>query len=418
MRRLCMFFFVTAVVLTLFAATVNCLGSSKPYVADDKPWSLHIIDDSSSGADGVRVADVDGDGLEDVTAGWEEGGVSRVYIRPGRPFLKKRWPAVTVGQTKNVEDAVFVDLDGDGAVDVVSSCEGGTKSLFVNWAPAKKYGYMSFIKWETAAIPASEGKQWMFCLPMQVDGVHGVDLVTGGKDDSQVGWFESPANPRSVSDFKYHAICEAGWVMSLIASDMDANGDLDIIVTDRKEGQASARGCHWLENPGPGDAQYQRWKNYLIGGREKEVMFAAVADLDADGLEDIVAAVKPYHILFLRRLDKTGLSWDEYAIATPAKTGTFKAVAVGNIDKDGRDDIVFTCEGAGGRIGVGWLSYKDSPFDTTWTFHDISGDKLGGKYDRIELLDIDGDDDLDVLTTEENEGDGGLGVIWYENPHK
>jgi hypothetical protein len=38
----------------------------------------------------------------------------------------------------------------------------------------------------------------------------------------------------------------------------------------------------------------------------------------------------------------------------------------------------------------------------------------------MELLDLDGDGDLDVLTCEENYGPDsqGLGVIWYENPIK
>ena len=38
-----------------------------------EPWPRHVIDDSSVGADGVRLADVNGDGLPDITTGWEEG---------------------------------------------------------------------------------------------------------------------------------------------------------------------------------------------------------------------------------------------------------------------------------------------------------------------------------------------------------
>jgi len=51
-------------------------------------------------------------------------------------------------------------------------------------------------------------------------------------------------------------------------------------------------------------------------------------------------------------------------------------------------------------------------------WHPISG-PIGFKFDRIELLDLDGDSDLDVLTCEESYGDDskGLGVIWYEYPH-
>ena len=48
------------------------------------PWPIHVIDASSRGADGVRLADVNGDRLMDVTTGWEEGGITRVYLHPGR----------------------------------------------------------------------------------------------------------------------------------------------------------------------------------------------------------------------------------------------------------------------------------------------------------------------------------------------
>src|SRR4051812_20626100 len=46
-------------------------------------WKLRVIDNSSIGADGVRLTDVDKDGLLDITTGWEEGGRIRVYRNPG-----------------------------------------------------------------------------------------------------------------------------------------------------------------------------------------------------------------------------------------------------------------------------------------------------------------------------------------------
>ena len=46
-------------------------------------WKRHVIDDASKGADGVRLADVNGDGHLDIATGWEQGGVVRVCLNPG-----------------------------------------------------------------------------------------------------------------------------------------------------------------------------------------------------------------------------------------------------------------------------------------------------------------------------------------------
>jgi hypothetical protein len=368
----------------------------------------------------VRLADVNGDGLIDITTGWEEGGITRVYVNPGHAKAKDKWPAVTVGKTPSVEDAVFADLDGDGAMDVISSCEGRTKTVFVHWGPKDKKAYLTAAAWRQEVLPASKGRmQWMFAAPMQVDGVNGVDIIAGAKGGGgEIGWFEAPRNPRRLGDWKWHAIGRAGWIMSLITHDMDGDGDLDVVASDRRGG---LRGCRWLENPGPGQAQAKAWKNHFIGGQGAEVMFMKIADLDGDGAADVVVAARsgkqPQRILWLRRLDKTGDSWKVHSIEVPPGTGGAKGVAVGDIDKDGRQDIVMSCEGADrGKSGVIWLSYTDKVSQATWKSHEISGER-GIKFDRIELLDMDGDGDPDVLTCEERQGRGGMGVFWYENPH-
>ncbi len=403
------------VVLLLGWITGVATAASDP---QGMPWPIHVIDASSRGADGVRLADVNGDRLMDVTTGWEEGGVTRAYLHPGHAAAKSTWPAVTVGKTPSVEDAVWVDLDADGNTDVVSCCEGGTRTMFVHWAPKDKPRYLDSAAWKTEPIPGSKNLMaWMFCTPMQVDGRGGVDLVAAGKGGgARIGWFEAPQDPRRLDAWKWHPISPAGWIMSLRTVDVDADGDLDLLCTDRK---GEMRGCRWLENPGPGGAQSRPWKNHYVGGRDREVMFMTVADLDADGDDDLLVAVKPKSLLFFRRLPDAQPSWRLHTIAMPENTGTGKGVAVGDLDRDGKPDVVFSCEGASGdKSGVMWLSYDKTPTENVWTPHEISG-PLGIKFDRLELLDADGDGDLDLFGCEESQPVAGhrhgLGVFWYEN---
>jgi len=380
-------------------------------------WKRHIIDNSSQGADGVRLADVNGDGLLDITTGWEQGGTVRVYLNPGFTRSRAKWPAVTVGAAPNVEDAVFVDLDGDGAVDVVSSAEGGTRTLFAHWAPREKERYLDPKAWTTAAFPALQGKaKWMFCAPAQLDDRHGGDLIVGSKASqpggAEIGWLEAPANPRDLGAWHWHPLRTAGWIMGIEAVDMDGDGDLDIVFSNRFDGARS--GCYWLENPGPGEAQTRPWKEHPIGVIGQDALFFSLADLDGDGLRDICVVThgEGRGIYFLRRLDRTGTKWAERKIELPLDSTETKAVAVGDVDLDGRLDLVVSFVHAKGKAALRWWSHDGNPFTGGWTMHELSGVD-GVKHDIVALVDLDGDGDLDAITTEEVTN---LGVIWYENP--
>ena len=367
------------------------------------PWTRHTIDSESKGADGVRLADVDGDGDLDIATGWEEGGVVRVYENPGanEAATVTSWRAVTVGKVKSAEDAVFADLDGDGAIDVVSACEGKTRTLYAHWAPTASEDYWSSKAWKTEKFPASEGAQlWMFTLPFDVDGDGHIDLVTGSKGaGATIGWWRSPGSgeaARDLSAWKFAKLCEATWIMSLQAVDMDGDGDVDIVASNRKGGSARIL---WLENPGgAGD-----WKENVVGAVGEELMFLDTVDLDGDGKLGVVVAAKERKMIAL-----TSTESEEYRYPDEG-FGTAKAVRVVDVDGDGSLDFVGTTEKAGGpRSGVFWMAGPD------WRqTHDIGGPE-GEKFDRIEMLDLDGDGDLDLLTCEERDQ---LGVVWYENPY-
>ena len=410
--------------ITLLASLVSCRAPSEsPSQWPDGAWARHTIDDSSLGADGVRLADINGDGRLDITSPWEQGGKVRVYLNPGPDGLRERWPAVTVGEVGDPEDAVFVDLDADGNMDVVSSCEGSTRSMFVHWGPADRDKLLEPDAWITEELPAASGAaKWMFALPAQIDGKHGTDLIAGAKGEgAQIGWFEAPPDPRDLAAWEFHPLYDAGWIMTIRQQDVDLDGDPDIVATDRT---GERRGALWLENPGQDSAGSNRWNEHRIGSvGDYEAMHNAVADLDADGLEDLLVAVKREPIRFHRRTRRQPPSWETHLIETPAGAAGGKAVKVADVDLDGQADLIVSCEHAtDGKIGVYWLDHAGAPTGSQWLPTSISGPE-GFIYDLLQMTDLDGDGDLDVLTLEEKgpylaEGYQGreLGVIWYENP--
>jgi hypothetical protein len=394
--------------LTVVCTTLLLLSAAHA----GEPWRRHVIDSSSRGADGVRLADVNGDGRPDIATGWEEGGVIRAYLHPGLQKVRDSWPAVTVGRVAAPEDAVFADLDGDGRPDVVSSSEGSKRTMHVHWAPPAGKDYLAADSWTTAAVPCTAGQQmWMYALPFDVDGRHGTDLIVGSKNaQAAIGWLQSPANPRDLDAWRYHKLREAGWIMSLEAHDMDGDGDLDLLASDRK---GPRRGVFWLENPGAAaTVKGEPWPEHPIGGADRQVMFLARGKIGKATTPAVVCAVSGAGRGLCVFHPRAGGKWELEEIPLPPGCGTGKGVGIGDLDGDGDMDLAFTCENATGNLsGVRWLEFTGDP-KRPWPEHEISGPQ-GVKFDRLELLDLDGDGDLDLLTCEERDN---LGVVWYENP--
>jgi hypothetical protein len=403
----------------LIGFSIYSCSAGFPAAQHSEPWQRHTVDATSLGADGVRAADANRDGKLDLVTSWEQGGLTRVYLADRGGSGRPAWSAITVGKSSDAEDAVFFDADGDGDLDIVSSAEGDSRRILIHWAPpAADYGRSS--EWRTETL-YSDGSQWMFAVPMDVDRQRGLDLVVGGKNEhASIGWLESPADPKRTADWKFHRLSDAGWIMSLIVKDMNRDGLPDILLSDRF---GSLAGVRWLENPGP-KAVKAPWTNHVVGVRERAPMLIDVADLDGDGTDEIVVPhylKDDFRLSILRKSSgaSTG-AWIEHEIRYPKLAGRPKAVAIGDIDLDGAHDLVLSAEQATElRRGIVWLRFRNSPFQPDWDVFDVSGPE-GIKFDLNLLLDVDADGDLDVINSEENDnardGKAGLGVVWYENP--
>ena len=104
----------------------------------------------------------------------------------------------------------------------------------------------------------------------------------------------------------------------------------------------------------------------------------------------------------------------------PTNAGLYNQGRLADVDLDGDDDLVIVYHHAYGDLSnVLWLRNDGGGGGaTTYTRGEISGVD-GVKSDNYELIDIDCDGDLDVVTTDEGvRGNGGvspLGITWHEN---
>lgn len=387
-------FFPLAVVISVIG------GSIAPAVAQDSTvpqtanhWDRHVIDDSLRGADGVRLGDFNDDARMDIVTGWEESGVVRLYLHPGHQEARKPWPAVTVAKVKSPEDAVPVDFDRDGDLDILSCHEGSVEQVIIHWNDAGRQTDQRLLQpahWPSAVIETLTGQKWMFAAPLGTIGDRAAVAVgSKGAEASITLLLGPPAGSREPDAVEAVRLRDAGWIMSLRAVDMDDDGDRDVVFSDRKR---AARGVGWLENPGaPGEP----WPEHPIGAEGFEVTFLTATR------DRILVATRDSRWLEYHRRGRD--RWIENIHPNPEGVPWGKA-----IEPLPDDRLVMTANSNHDKSvrtpGI-WLRENDrwQPIDPTPRV----------KFDRLECLDLDGDGDTDLMTCEERQN---LGVIWYENP--
>ena len=394
------------------------------------PWPMHVIQASKpgmwNGADGVSLLDVDGDRDLDVASGWESSGRVTVSLNPGPVLAVGPWPTVTMPRGIGaVEDAVFADVDADGHADVIAASE--SKKVVVYFAPNDPARLLTESAWTIVEITAAANVQrWSAAAFADMNGDGTRDLVIGGRqagsaEVASVGYFTS-STPRIGSSWVYHRISEIGWTMSMVPLDVDRDGDLDLVLTDRSfidrdPGKPVVKdsklvGTRWSENLGGGN----EWASHMIHARPDAPAQRAgdpkFAYVDANRIIDCTSDAARNKTTF-----RTSANWDTWTftdIPQPSGVSACQDVLPADLDGDGREDLVITYSTSyGTRSGVVWLRYGAAG----WERGEISGE-LGIKYDNVLATDLDFDGDLDLVTSEQNyPGDGpGLGVIWYENP--
>lgn len=344
---------------------------------DGQSWAAHTFDDAFVGAEQVVAVDLDGDGDLDLSACGRNGQTVAWWPNETNHrsalFPEKRSATTGFSQPWSVDTA---DFDGDGDLDFVAAASGSdTVEWFENsvaegpddaWA-----GTIIDLDFDSAAAVRAA----------DVDGDGDPDVVGAAMNEDAITWWENSSGDGTTWDERTIAVAFDG-AFAVDVADMDFDGDLDVV------GAALfADMVAWWENTaGDGTA----WTAHIVEVALDGAVSVAVADLDGDGDVDIAAAGSQSDTFdWFENLDGSSTSWARHVIAGGRDYAHM--VAVGDLDGDGDPDLV------GAAAWSDELLWWENAFGdaTAWWVRTIDGAVDGVR--GLDLEDLDGDGDLDVL---------------------
>jgi hypothetical protein len=304
---------------------------------------------------------VDGDGDTDVLgAAWIDNDITWWENDGFENFTEH-----TIGGVSGARDVYAVDLDGDRDVDVLSANHNMQANDFFKWW--ENDGSENFAE---HTIGSGFGAKDVFAT--DVDGDGDLDVLGAAFSGGDIFWFENDG----AGNFAKHTITgDFPAVNSIHAADLDGDGDVDILGasgTDPK--YVTINAFAWWENDGA-----ENFTEHILAENVRAVSVHA-ADLDGDEDLDVVGAgggVKWWENLgaggFFEQLVDDSLSAG-FVYAT-------------DLDGDGDTDIL----GAGSNSVAWWKNDGTGNF----TRH-IRAEYFSGAR-SVHVADVDGDGDQDIL---------------------
>jgi hypothetical protein len=403
-------------------------------------WREHIIDEALAdgepltGGDGLVMADLDGDGFEDIISVHESdtvydgvpGGYVRVAFGTGDPL---RWDNRTLAEGAEAgapEDATVADLNGDGHPDVIIASELAHLLYLQNPRGAAARGEA----WPRL-IPSLTRDRGSFIRAFfaDFDGDGRPEVVATNKGAQNpdpatqtvtaVSVFRIDGNPLDETSWHEHELGRYRVPHNAEPVDIDGDGDLDVVAGIRVDARLVI-----FENVSEGGRLKFIEHSVDTGGPRAHGFQLAFADLSGDGRIDIVSAVDN-GLGWLEQPERLDQPWRVHRIGTLQPDMT-TGITLADINGNGRLDVLTGGYSRGPRDsdlgmtpedGLGRLAWFENPgiqdgAAAPWRRHDISR-RVRGMFDKFIARDLNGDGLVDFVGTRGN-SEPFDGVFWLE----
>jgi putative membrane-bound dehydrogenase-like protein len=291
------------------------------------------------------VHDFNADRKNDILVLGFPGKEARLYLNPG-VHDDTPWPMHLVADVVDNESPVFTDITGDGKPEIVCSTGGRFGWFAPNWDKPTE-------KWAFVAV-TDDMKVAKFTHGLGVGDVNGdgkLDLL-----EARHWWENTDDGP-----WQQHSFAAGiGGGAQMFAYDFDGNGSNDVFTALAAHRYGVAVFLQ-NRNPAPGTAN---WQKVLLASEQPQdndygIVFsqphaAALADIDGDGVQDLVTGKRywahngkgdpderGHRVLYwyqTKRDDKGGVDFVPHLV--DANSGVGVDVQVGDVNGDTLPDLV------------------------------------------------------------------------------
>ena len=276
-------------------------------------WSSYEVSCTGLSITSLRLADFDGDGMDDIAiCDYLQGDI----LWYGNPLPGgSTWESTLVHQSASPREIEVEDLDGDGDADIL--CASEEEGVFICWN-LDGTGTSWTVEQVDPLMPAENAAVADF------DDNGTLDLAVSGGDQGGIFIYTAPQWE------KYSVVDSVGVLEDIAAGDLNEDGLSDIAAVSLSNFRTRT-----FENPGdPSD----EWTSSTVGNSRS--MCIILSDLDQDGDNDLISSSPLLDYATVCLKSETGI-WLIYQ--SDLGTSGFSDMVVANIDGQATLDLAGAC---------------------------------------------------------------------------